>query len=153
MQVILLQRIVNLGTLGETVNVKAGYGRNYLVPQGKALPATAINIEKFEARRAELEKVEAAELATAQTRADALKDVNAIIRAKSGDEGKLFGSIGTRDISDALTKSGLEVDRAEVKLPEGALRQVGEYNVDIQLHHDVTTSILVTILAEENDNV
>ncbi len=153
MQVILLQRIVNLGTLGETVNVKAGYGRNYLVPQGKALPATAINIEKFEARRAELEKVEAAELATAQTRADALKDVNVIIRAKSGDEGKLFGSIGTRDISDALTKSGLEVDRAEVKLPEGALRQVGEYNVDIQLHHDVTTSILVTILAEENDNV
>ena len=153
MQVILLQRIVNLGTLGETVNVKAGYGRNYLVPQGKALPATAINIEKFEARRAELEKVEAAELATAQTRADALKDVNVIIRAKSGDEGKLFGSIGTRDISDALTKSGLEVDRAEVKLPEGALRQVGEYNVDIQLHHDVTTSILVTILAEENDNI
>lgn len=153
MQVILLQRIVNLGTLGETVNVKAGYGRNYLVPQGKALPATAINIEKFEARRAELEKVEAAELASAQTRADALKDVNVIIRAKSGDEGKLFGSIGTRDISDALTKSGLEVDRAEVKLPEGALRQVGEYNVDIQLHHDVTTSILVTILAEENDNV
>ncbi len=153
MQVILLQRIVNLGTLGETVNVKAGYGRNYLVPQGKALPATAINIEKFEARRAELEKVEAAELAAAQTRADALKDVNVIIRAKSGDEGKLFGSIGTRDISDALTKSGLEVDRAEVKLPEGALRQVGEYNVDIQLHHDVTTSILVTILAEENDNV
>lgn len=152
MQVILLQRIVNLGTLGETVNVKAGYGRNYLVPQGKALPATAANIEKFEARRAELEKAEAAELAAAQSRADALKDVNVIIRAKSGDEGKLFGSIGTRDIADALTKSGLEVDRSEVKLPEGALRQVGEYNVDIQLHHDVTTSILVTILAEENEN-
>lgn len=152
MQVILLQRIVNLGTLGETVNVKAGYGRNYLVPQGKALPATAANIEKFEARRAELEKAEAEELAAAQSRADALKDVNVIIRAKSGDEGKLFGSIGTRDIADALTTSGLEVDRSEVKLPEGALRQVGEYNVDIQLHHDVTTSILVTILAEENEN-
>ena len=150
MQVILLQRIVNLGTLGETVNVKAGYGRNYLVPQGKALPATAINIEKFEARRAELEKVEAAELATAQTRADALKDVNVIIRAKSGDEGKLFGSIGTRDIADALTKSGLPVDRSEVKLPEGALRQIGEYNVDIQLHHDVMTNIQVTILAEDS---
>lgn len=104
MQVILLQRIVNLGALGETVNVKAGYGRNYLVPQGKALPATAANIEKFESRRAELEKAEAAELAAAQSRADALKDVNVIIRAKSGDEGKLFGSIGTRDIADALTK-------------------------------------------------
>lgn len=153
MQVILLQRIVNLGALGETVNVKAGYGRNYLVPQGKALPATAANIEKFEARRAELEKAEAAELAAAQSRADALKDVNVIIRAKSGDEGKLFGSIGTRDIADALTKSGLEVDRSEVKLPEGALRQVGEYNVDIQLHHDVTTNILVTILAEESEAV
>lgn len=152
MQVILLQRIVNLGALGETVNVKAGYGRNYLVPQGKALPATAANIEKFEARRAELEKAEAEELAAANQRADALKDVNVIIRAKSGDEGKLFGSIGTRDIADALTKSGLEVDRSEVKLPEGALRQVGEYNVDIQLHHDVTTNILVTILAEEGEN-
>ena len=96
MQVILLQRIANLGKLGDTVNVKAGYGRNFLVPQGKALPATASNIEKFEARRAELEKVEADELAAANARAEALQDVNVIIRAKSGDEGKLFGSIGTR---------------------------------------------------------
>ncbi|OBX79031.1 50S ribosomal protein L9 [Moraxella atlantae] len=149
MQVILLQRIANLGKLGDTVNVKAGYGRNYLVPQGKALPATAANLEKFEARRAELERVEAEELAHANSRAEALQDVNVIIRAKSGDEGKLFGSIGTRDIADALTKSGLPVDRAEVKLPEGALRQVGEYNVDIQLHHDITAKILVTILAED----
>lgn len=151
MQVILLQRIANLGKLGDTVNVKSGYGRNYLVPQGKALPATQANIEKFEARRAELEKQEAQELEEANKRAEALQDVNVIIRAKSGDEGKLFGSIGTRDIADALTKSGLPVDRSEVKLPEGALRNVGEYNVDIQLHHDIKASILVTILAEESN--
>lgn len=149
MQVILLQRIVNLGKLGETVNVKAGYGRNYLIPQGKALPATKTNIEKFEARRAELEEIEAKELAQAQERADNLADVNVIMRAKSGDEGKLFGSIGTRDIADALTKSGLEVDRAEVKMPDGALRQIGEYKVTIQLHHDITADILVTILPED----
>ncbi|MGM8871531.1 50S ribosomal protein L9 [Psychrobacter sp. 2Y5] len=152
MQIILLQRIVNLGKLGETVDVKPGYGRNFLIPQGKALPATKANIEKFEARRAELEAEEAAEIATAQTRADALTDVNVIMRAKSGDEGKLFGSIGTRDIAEALTNSGLEVDRAEIKLPEGTLRQIGEYSVDIQLHHDVTATILVTILSEDGDD-
>lgn len=149
MDVILLQRITNLGGLGETVSVKAGYGRNFLIPQGKALPATEANIAKFEERRAELERIEAEELAAAQTRGNALKDVNVIIRAKSGEEGKLFGSIGTRDIADALTKSGLEVDRSEIKLPEGVLRQIGEYKVDIQLHHDVTETILVTILSED----
>ncbi|MEK6198957.1 MAG: 50S ribosomal protein L9, partial [Psychrobacter sp.] len=106
----------------------------------------------FETRRAELEAEEAKEVAVAQERADALTDVNVIMRAKSGDEGKLFGSIGTRDIAEALTNSGLEVDRAEIKLPEGTLRQVGEYNVDIQLHHDVTASILVTILSEDGDD-
>ena len=147
-----VQRIVNLGKLGETVDVKPGYGRNFLIPQGRALPATKANIEKFEARRAELEAEEAKEIAVAQERADALTDVNVIMRAKSGDEGKLFGSIGTRDIAEALTNSGLEVDRAEIKLPEGTLRQIGEYNVDIQLHHDVTASILVTILSEDGNN-
>ncbi|MBP2281236.1 large subunit ribosomal protein L9 [Psychrobacter sp. PL15] len=152
MQIILLQRIVNLGKLGETVDVKPGYGRNFLIPHGKALPATKANIEKFETRRAELEAEEAVELNAAQERADALTDVNVIMRAKSGDEGKLFGSIGTRDIAEALTNSGLEVDRSEVKLPEGALRQVGEYNVDIQLHHDVVATILVTILSEDGDD-
>lgn len=151
MQVILLQRIVNLGKLGDTVDVKPGYGRNYLIPQGKALPATAANIEKFEARRAELEAIEAEELASAQKRADSLRDVNVIMRAKTGEEGKLFGSIGTRDIADALTKSGLEVDRSEINLPEGTLRQVGEYHVTIQLHHDITAQILVTILSEDGD--
>lgn len=151
MQVILLQRIVNLGKLGDTVDVKPGYGRNYLIPQGKALPATAANIEKFEARRAELEAIEAEELASAQKRADSLRDVNVIMRAKTGEEGKLFGSIGTRDIADALTKSGLEVDRSEINLPEGTLRQVGEYHVTVQLHHDITAQILVTILSEDGD--
>ncbi len=149
MQVILLQRVVNLGKLGETVDVKAGYGRNYLIPQGKALPATEANIAKFEARRAELEALEAEKLAAANKRAEALTDVNVIMRAKSGDEGKLFGSIGARDIADALTKSGLEVDRSEVKMPEGAFRQVGEYKVTIQLHHDISADILVTILSED----
>ncbi|OAU95072.1 50S ribosomal protein L9 [Moraxella catarrhalis] len=149
MQVILLQRVVNLGKLGETVDVKAGYGRNYLIPQGKALPATEANLAKFEARRAELEALEAEELAAANARAEALTDVNVIMRAKSGDEGKLFGSIGARDIADALTKSGLEVDRSEVKMPEGAFRQVGEYKVTIQLHHDVSADIVVTILSED----
>ncbi|OOR89908.1 50S ribosomal protein L9 [Moraxella caviae] len=149
MQVILLQRVVNLGKLGETVEVKAGYGRNYLIPQGKALPATEANIAKFEARRAELEALEAKELEAAQKRADALADVNVIMRAKAGDEGKLFGSIGTRDIADALTASGLEVDRQEVKLPEGPFRQVGEYKVTIQLHHDISAEILVSILSED----
>ena len=149
MQVILLQRVVNLGKLGETVDVKAGYGRNYLIPQGKALPATEANIAKFEARRAELEALEAEALAAANKRAEALTDVNVIMRAKSGDEGMLFGSIGARDIADALTKSGLEVDRSEVKMPEGAFRQVGEYKVTIQLHHDISADILVTILSED----
>lgn len=149
MQVILLQRVVNLGKLGETVDVKAGYGRNYLIPQGKALPATEANLAKFEARRAELEALEAEELSAANARAEALADVNVIMRAKSGDEGKLFGSISARDIADALTKSGLEVDRSEVKMPEGAFRQIGEYKVTIQLHHDISTDILVTILSED----
>lgn len=149
MQVILLQRVVNLGKLGETVDVKAGYGRNYLIPQGKALPANEANIAKFETRRAELEALEAEELSAANARAEALADVNVIMRAKSGDEGKLFGSIGARDIADALTKSGLEVDRSEVKMPEGAFRQIGEYKVTIQLHHDISTDILVTILSED----
>ena len=151
MQVILLQRIVNLGKLGDTVDVKPGYGRNYLITQGKALPATAANIEKFAALRAELEAIEAEELASAQKRADSLRDVNVSMRAKTGEECKLFGSIGTRDIADALTKSGLEVDRSEINLPEGTLRQVGEYHVTVQLHHDITAQILVTILSEDGD--
>ena len=148
MDVILLQRIKNLGKLGDKVSVKAGYGRNYLIPQGKAVSATEANTSAFEARRAELEKQEAEVLSSAQSRADKLNEVNVVITAKAGDEGKLFGSIGTRDIADALTASGIEVDRAEVRLPNGALRYTGEFNVAVQLHHDVTAEVLVTIVSE-----
>ncbi|XID75769.1 50S ribosomal protein L9 [Alkanindiges sp. WGS2144] len=148
MDVILLQRIKNLGKLGDKVSVKAGYGRNYLIPQGKAVSATEANTAAFEARRAELERQEAEVLASAQSRADKLNEVNVVITAKAGDEGKLFGSIGTRDIADALTASGIEVDRTEVRLPNGALRHTGEFNVAVQLHHDVTAEVLVTIVSE-----
>lgn len=148
MDVILLQRIKNLGKLGDKVSVKAGYGRNYLIPQGKAVSATEANTSAFEARRAELEKQEAEVLSSAQSRADKLNEVNVVITAKAGDEGKLFGSIGTRDIADALTASGIEVDRAEVRLPNGALRHTGEFHVAVQLHHDVTAEVLVTIVSE-----
>lgn len=148
MDVILLQRIKNLGALGDKVSVKSGYGRNYLIPQGKAVSATEANSAAFEARRAELERQEAALLASAQQRAEQLGEVNVVITAKAGDEGKLFGSIGTRDIADALTASGLEVDRTEVRLPNGALRNTGEYNIAVQLHHDVMAEVLVTIIAE-----
>ena len=148
MDIILLQRVKNLGKLGDKVSVKAGYGRNYLIPQGQAVAATESNTAAFEARRAELEKAEADVLAAAQARADELNEVNIAITAKAGDEGKLFGSIGTRDIADALTSAGLTVDRAEVRLPNGALRHTGEFNIAIQLHHDVTAEVLVTIVSE-----
>ena len=148
MDIILLQRIKNLGKLGDKVSVKAGYGRNYLIPQGQAVAATESNTAAFEARRAELEKAEADVLAAAQARADELNEVNIAITSKAGDEGKVFGSIGTRDIADALTSAGLTVDRAEVRLPNGALRHTGEFNIAIQLHHDVTAEVLVTIVSE-----
>ena len=148
MDIILLQRIKNLGKLGDKVSVKAGYGRNFLIPQGMAVAATESNTAAFEARRAELEKAEADVLAAAQASADHLDEVNIVITAKAGDEGKLFGSIGTRDIANALTNAGLEVDRAEVRLPNGALRHTGEFNIAIQLHHDVTAEVLVTIVSE-----
>ena len=148
MDIILLQRIKNLGKLGDKVSVKAGYGRNFLIPQGMAVAATESNTAAFEARRAELEKAEADVLAAAQASADHLDEVNIVITAKAGDEGKLFGSIGTRDIANALTNAGLEVDRAEVRLPNGALRHTGEFNIAIQLHHDVVAEVLVTIVSE-----
>lgn len=148
MDIILLQRIKNLGKLGDKVSVKAGYGRNFLIPQGKAVSATEANTTAFEARRAELESQEGEVLSSAQSRADKLNEVNVVITAKAGDEGKLFGSIGTRDIADALTASGIEVDRTEVRLPNGAIRHTGEFNVAVQLHHDVTAEVLVTVVSE-----
>jgi len=146
--VILLQRIANLGQLGDKVSVKSGYGRNFLIPQGKAVSATEANTASFEARRAELERVEAEALAQAQARAAQLNELNVVITSKAGDEGKLFGSVGTRDISDALTASGTPVDKSEVRLPNGALRHTGEFHVAIQVHHDVMAEVLVTIIAE-----
>ncbi|MCV6590007.1 MAG: 50S ribosomal protein L9 [Marinobacterium sp.] len=148
MEVILLEKIGKLGNLGDKVTVKAGFGRNYLVPQGKAVPATAANVEKFEARRAELEAAAAEKLAAAQARAEALEGLNVSIVSKAGDEGKLFGSIGTRDIADAITATGQNVCKSEVRLPEGVLRHVGEFEIALQLHSEVSTVVNVTVVSE-----
>lgn len=150
MEVILLENISNLGTLGDKVNVKAGFGRNYLVPQGKAVPATATSIAEFEARRADLEAAAAATLAAAEARAEGINALGLIsIPANAGEEGKLFGSIGTRDIAEAITAAGAEVDKSEVRLPEGALRELGEYEIAIQVHGDVTAAVAVAVVQED----
>lgn len=149
MEVILLERIRNLGALGQKVKVKPGFGRNYLVPHGKAVYATPANIIKFEARRAEFEKVEAEHLQAAQAKSAALKALEmVVIASKAGEEGKLFGSIGTRDIADAITKAGIEVAKSDIHLPMGALRQVGEYDIEVELHSDVETIIKISVVAE-----
>ncbi|ABC28561.1 ribosomal protein L9 [Hahella chejuensis KCTC 2396] len=148
MEVILLEKVANLGNLGDKVKVRAGYGRNFLVPYGKAVPATKANVEQFEARRAELEKSAAEKLSAAQARAEAINGKEVTIVAKSGDEGKLFGSVGTKDIADAVTALGVEVEKSEVRLPEGALRNTGEYEVDVQMHTDVTATVKVIVVGE-----
>lgn len=149
MQVILLDKIGNLGSLGDTVNVKSGYARNYLIPQGKAVMANKANIEMFETRRAELEAKVAEVLAADQARADQISALEAVVIAsKAGDEGKLFGSVGTRDIADAITEAGVKVAKSEVRLPEGALRNLGEYEVSIQLHSEVFATAKIQIVAE-----
>lgn len=148
MEVILLEKVANLGSLGDKVKVKAGYGRNFLVPYGKAVPATADNLKAFEARRAELEKAAADKLTSAQARAEALSGASFTISSKAGDEGKLFGSIGVRDIADAVSTSGTEVEKSEVRLPEGPLRAVGEYDIELQLHSDVSVEIKLTVVAD-----
>jgi large subunit ribosomal protein L9 len=149
MQVILLDKIANLGALGDQVTVKAGYARNFLFPQGKAVPATQVNVESFEARRAELEAKVAEELAAAQARADKLEALAEVtLVSKAGDEGKLFGSIGTRDIADAISAIGVEVAKSEVRLPNGTIRETGEFDVAIQVHSEVSTSIKVIVIAE-----
>tara|TARA_Y100000034_G_C6519545_1_gene223534 strand:- start:35 stop:487 length:453 start_codon:yes stop_codon:yes gene_type:complete len=149
MQVILLDKIANLGNLGDQVAVKSGFARNFLFPKGKAVPATKANIETFEARRAELEAKIAEELTAAQARAEKLEALAEVtLVSKAGDEGKLFGSIGTRDIADAITAVGLEVAKSEVRLPNGTIRETGEFDVAIQLHSEVTTTIKVIVIAE-----
>ena len=149
MEVILLENIGNLGALGDTVEVKPGYGRNFLIPQGKAVPATQDNVAKFETRRAELEAAAAETLAAAQARGDALTALEGVnIAATAGEEGKLFGSVGTRDIAEALTAAGCEVDKSEVRLPEGVIRELGEYEIMIQVHAEVSASVAIHIVAE-----
>ena len=148
MQVILLDKIARLGGLGDTVEVKSGFARNYLIPQGKAVMATKANIEMFETRRAELEAKLAGVLAAAEARAAQIAALeNVTIESKSGDEGKLFGSIGTRDVADAITPAGVAVAKSEIRMPEGALRYTGEYDIAVQVHADVKTSVKINVVA------
>jgi large subunit ribosomal protein L9 len=149
MEVILLQKVANLGNIGDRVKVKSGFGRNFLLPQGKATLATAANVAKFEVRRAELEKLAREQLTSATERAAALQDFKLSLTAKAGTEGKLFGSVGTADIAEALKRAGHNIQRSEVRMPNGPLRNVGEHTVNLHLHADIDVSVPVTIVAEE----
>jgi large subunit ribosomal protein L9 len=148
MEVILLDKIGKLGSLGDTVTVKPGYGRNYLVPYGLAVPATKENIAAFEAQRAELEAQAAERKAEAEARAEQLKDIELSLVSKAGDEGKLFGSIGPRDLADAISSAGIEVAKSEVRMPEGPIRQTGEYDIALHLHAEVDAVVRVVVVAE-----
>jgi len=148
MELILLQKVTNLGNLGDKVNVKPGFGRNYLVPQGKAVPATTANLAEFEARRAEYEAKANDALSNAEARKARLEGAVATIHANASTEGKLYGSVGPREIAEALTKAGNEVSKSEVVLGEGAFRNVGEYEVVVHLHADVETPVKVVVVAE-----
>ena len=148
MDVILLEKVANLGQLGDKVTVKPGYARNFLIPQGKAKPATPDNLAEFEARRAELEKAAAESLARAQTRADAITALKISITHAAGDEGKLFGSVGAAEIAAAVTAAGADLKKAEVRLPNGALRSTGEHTVGVQLHTDVMIELTLEITPE-----
>lgn len=149
MDVILLTKVANLGNIGDRVKVKSGYGRNFLLPKGKATLATPDNVKRFEARRAELEKIAKDQFKDAESRAAALKDFKLEITAKAGTEGKLFGSIGTSDIAEACTRAGHKLARAEVRLPTGPLRTVGEHVVALHLHTDIDVQLPVVITAED----
>lgn len=149
MEVILLDKVENLGSIGDRVQVRSGYGRNYLIPQGKATLATAENIKRFEAIRAELERKAADELTRAQGRARQLEGLVIRLPAKAGSEGKLFGSIGTVDIAEACQAQGIDVARREVRLPEGPIRILGEHQVEVHLHTDVTVPLTVEVVEEE----
>ena len=149
MDVILLQKVANLGNIGDRVKVRSGYGRNFLLPKGRATLATADNVARFEARREELEKLAREQLSSAEERATALKDYKLTITAKAGTEGKLFGSIGTSDVAEALSRQGFKVERSEVRMPNGPLRMVGEHSVGLHLHADIDVSVAVLIVAEE----
>jgi large subunit ribosomal protein L9 len=148
MQLILLQKVVNLGNLGDKVEVKPGYGRNFLVPQGKAVPATAANVAEFEAKRAEYEAKAQAMLGDAEGRRAKLEGASVTIHANASTEGKLYGSVGPRDIAEALTKAGLPVNKSEVVMGEGAIRNIGEFEVLVHLHADVETPVKVIVAPE-----
>ena len=146
MDIILLEKVGGLGNLGDKVRVKGGFVRNFLIPYGKAVSATTGNVARFEAKRAELEKGAMERLAAAQARADKLSGLTVIIAANAGDEGKLFGSIGTRDVADAITATGNEVGKSEVRMPNGVIRAIGDYQIDVQLHSDVTATVTVSVV-------
>jgi large subunit ribosomal protein L9 len=148
MKVILLEKINKLGGLGESVNVRSGYARNFLIPQGKATEATAVNIAKFEARRAEIEKHQAEILADAQARGTKLDGVQFSMSVKAGTEGRLFGSVTSQDIADALTNAGVKVAKSEVRIAHGAIRAIGEHSVTLHLHTEVNVQILVNVVPE-----
>jgi large subunit ribosomal protein L9 len=149
MEIILLEKVDNVGRIGDRVRVKSGYARNYLIPKGKATVATPENIAKFEARRAELEAKAAAELGEAQARAKKLEGLVLKIEMQAGSEGKLFGSVGTVDIAEAIGKHGIEVERSEVRLPDGPIRSVGEHDIELHLHTDVNVPLRVVIESAE----
>jgi len=153
MQIILLEKVANLGDLGQQVNVKSGYGRNFLIPQKKAVPATKANIEKFEARRAELEAAATEVLSAAQARAEQIAGLAGItLERNASEEGKLFGSVGPTDIADAMTEAGISVEKREVIMPEGgAIHAIGEYEVNVRTHTDVMQPVTVTINAIETN--
>lgn len=148
MDIMLLEKVQNLGNLGDKVRVKPGFARNYLIPKGKAAQATPGNLEAFERRRAELEKAQADALAAAEARAERLKGARVRVTRKAGDEGRLFGSVGTGDIAEAATAAGIEIHKNEVRLPEGPLRAVGEYDVILHLHADVNVEVKVEVVPE-----
>lgn len=149
MEVILLENIRNLGTFGSKVSVASGYGRNYLIPAGKAVPATENNVEKFEARRAELEQSANDKLAKANERAQALEGLQVTIESKASEEGKLYGSVGTTDIVNAVSEAGITLSRQEISLPNGVIREIGEFEITVQLHAEVEIAIVVKIVAEK----
>lgn len=149
MEVILQEKIHNLGDLGDKVKVKPGFGRNYLIPQGKAVPATAENVAKFEARRAELEKAQAEQLAEARGRAEKINGLRLTIARKAAEEGKLYGSVAPGDVVEAAEAAGVEIGKHEIHMPEGPIRVVGEYELHVSLHADVECTINVEVVAEE----
>ncbi|MGI9213870.1 MAG: 50S ribosomal protein L9 [Methylococcaceae bacterium] len=148
MDIILLEKVTNLGNLGEKVTVKPGYGRNYLIPQGKAVVATATRLAEFEQRRAELEQKAAEQLAAAEARAATIGAIKIVIRQKAGDEGRLYGSVSAKDIAEAATKAGVAVEKNEIRLPSGPLRTIGDYEIKVQLHGDVMAVLALNLQPE-----